>query len=278
MVIQQRKSIIILSLFLLAAFFIAGCIAVETPSTTVEFGEFDAQEAVEEKPSPFFAPQEEGSCANGEEDFDDDGVCNGRALDCDDTDPNINPHAQEQCDGVDNDCDDKVDEGCSACQDECVPEGQYCAAGTSELKRCVNTDSDPCLELLRVECTYGCDGGSCKDAAGTPLEDKYIFARPGERPPASDAWRTSITEISNESCSGSFIGSIEWNEKGSLCRRERFDDPGAGFITPISCCSRYYRTAVCVKDMGEVSYQSPAITYKYHEIGCYATPVDPAVS
>ena len=32
--------------------------------------------------------------------------------DCDDGDPDVNPGAEELCDGVDNDCDDRVDEDC----------------------------------------------------------------------------------------------------------------------------------------------------------------------
>ena len=39
--------------------------------------------------------------------------------DCDDTNPNISPRADELCDGVDNDCDDRADEGVLNACDQC---------------------------------------------------------------------------------------------------------------------------------------------------------------
>ncbi len=51
-------------------------------------------------------------------DADDDGYCaNQSPVDCDDHDPQANPGASEVCDGVDNDCDGVVDEGCTTCTD-----------------------------------------------------------------------------------------------------------------------------------------------------------------
>ncbi|MDP6932885.1 MAG: putative metal-binding motif-containing protein, partial [Myxococcota bacterium] len=43
-----------------------------------------------------------------EADLDGDGFVESE--DCDDEDPSVNPLAQEECDGVDNDCDEQIDE------------------------------------------------------------------------------------------------------------------------------------------------------------------------
>ena len=62
------------------------------------------------------------------EDNDDDGFGTGSdcvTQDCDDTNPAVNPNAIESCDGVDNDCDNQVDEdlvapGCELTQGVCA--------------------------------------------------------------------------------------------------------------------------------------------------------------
>ncbi len=66
-------------------------------------------------------------------DLDDDGYCSnlGADLDCDDSNPNIHPHARELCDFVDNDCDIDTDEGlklgdpCENRNGVCVASGHY---------------------------------------------------------------------------------------------------------------------------------------------------------
>ncbi|MBI4149864.1 putative metal-binding motif-containing protein [Candidatus Woesearchaeota archaeon] len=253
-------------------FLLTGCVQLENGN-----GEETLEETqpAEEQPAFFVG---ESTCPAGKDDLDGDGICSGATLDCDDSDPTINPNSQERCDGVDNDCDTKVDEGCEVeCYDECVPEGQHCATGTDELKKCANADGDPCLELLRIECTYGCSAGTCRTAAGTPLEETYIFARPSTRQTVSEAIRTPTYTISAEPCSGSFIGTVEWNEDGALCRRHRFEDAGRGYLTPLSCCERHFNQVTCVRDHGEVPYQAEGLSFKYHEVGCYGQS-NPAVN
>ncbi|HMA05357.1 MAG TPA: putative metal-binding motif-containing protein, partial [Methanomicrobiales archaeon] len=57
---------------------------------------------------------------------DNDGDGYYRGLDCDDTDPAIHPGATEVCDGIDNNCDGRIDEVCDSDGDGYTPEGGDC--------------------------------------------------------------------------------------------------------------------------------------------------------
>ncbi len=81
-------------------------------------------------------------CTDGDGDGYIDGVCAGdtKKYDCSDTDKDIFPGATEVCDGADNDCDGKVDDGfdsdndgVSICKNDCNDEDNQIYPGAKEL-------------------------------------------------------------------------------------------------------------------------------------------------
>ena len=90
-----------------------------------------------------------------------DGDTYDQSVDCDDTNPAINPGATEECgDGIDNNCNVQIDEGCAVCTDNdgdgyfaqqnCVPGGD-----------CVDTDASinpGALEVCGDNIDNNCNG------------------------------------------------------------------------------------------------------------------------
>lgn len=78
---------------------------------------------------------------------DNDGDGHYKGPDCDDTNPAINPDAEEVCDGIDNNCDSQIDETCDYDSDGYSPEegdcddtDQYINPGATEI--CDDKDND----------------------------------------------------------------------------------------------------------------------------------------
>ncbi|QDG51019.1 hypothetical protein FIV42_09830 [Persicimonas caeni] len=152
---------------------------------------YECVDGICEEPVPLTAPPcDQSADPEGDIDLDDDGYGDGAdrtncppdkyQLDCDDTRSDISPGAPELCDGVDNDCDDQVDEFDCQISTDCgaVPSdlrrvyGYECEANKCVLRPSVRPEGTVCQEV-RATCdtnagafTYEVDGQTYRGTEG----------------------------------------------------------------------------------------------------------------
>jgi hypothetical protein len=158
--------------------------------------------------------------------------------DCDDGNPAVSPGATEGCDGVDNDCDGVVDEGCACSPPAVVDCGAPCG-GTST---CVGGAWGSCTRSPRPETCDGTDedcdgqvdedfrGRPCYTACGSGTEDLC----PGGRP--CDA-RTPTAETCNgidDDCNGR-VDDVSGEAECGSCGCWNFIEPVDPFMGSAQC-------------------------------------------
>jgi formylglycine-generating enzyme required for sulfatase activity len=103
--------------------------------------------------------------------------------DCNDTDAAVNPGAVEACsDGIDNDCDGQIDEGCTTCTDADA-DGYYAETGCGTAVDCNDANAavrPGAAEVCKDGIDNDCDGQIDEDcAACTDADDDGYYAEDG---------------------------------------------------------------------------------------------------
>lgn len=138
-----------------------------------------------------------------------------------------------------------------SCRDDCFPTGITCSGGM--LSKCVQADDDPCMDLIVLDCLFGCEDNQCRTEEKVTISQSELLHEPA--PLHLDA-----------SCSGTKLGSVVWNTEGGLCRRPGRKDTNSGMLHAKSCCQRYFGVTSCTVDEGFVKPNTP---FLFRYVGCY---------
>ncbi len=172
-------------------------------------------------PSTFYADDDGDGFGDASDTVEDCGAPSGYvsdATDCDDTDPFINPDAEEVCDGVDNDCDGTTDVGASdvstfyadddgdgfgdaadSTQDCSVPSGHVSdATDCDDTDAAVNPDAEEVCDGIDNDCDGTVDVGASD--AGTFYDDDDGDGYGDASESTTDCTRPSGTVTDNTDC------------------------------------------------------------------------------
>ncbi|MFC1889669.1 MopE-related protein [Thermodesulfobacteriota bacterium] len=149
-----------------------------------------------------------GICWDNDEDSYSDEVCGG--TDCDDSDPDVNPGADEVCDGKDNNCVDGIDEEPAAsdfCNNGLFCDGEeYCDAGSCQTGTPPDcADAVTCTNDTCNEDTDSCDhtpnDGLCDDSLwcnGAETCDEVNDCQAGTAPDCDDGVGCTVDTCNEE--------------------------------------------------------------------------------
>ena len=177
--------------------------------------------------------------------------------DCDDKNFKVKPGAKEVCgDGVDDDCDNVPDDGCSSATDN-DGDGHHVGGGATGQPDCNDSDSkiypgakEICGDKIDNDCDFtvddGCPGVDCKDSDG----DGWGVGTACKIPDCDDT-KAGIypwaTEVCGDSIDNDCDGTIDDGCKGVNCTDKDLDGFGKG----AGCCNVAKTKATCKQDCND---------------------------
>lgn len=160
------------------------------------------------------------------------------------------------------------------CDTTCTPAGITCS--DDALRICQDMDGDGCLDLTTIECIYGCDEeqSSCRNKGEGAIKkeagkEERVFERKRLTIAQSDLLRQPIILVeTQDNCTGSMQGVIQWNPDQSVCRRNSVNTPVSGYSTILNCCKRFFYQSSCTKNFGMMK-RGIVMSSQFFAVGCY---------
>ena len=164
--------------------------------------------------------------ATGCTDVDGDNYCAELGFDCDDTNPEIYPDAPEECDGIDNNCNEIIDGGCAGCtdsdNDSYAVEGDLCGEiDCNDIDESINPDAQEiCNDGIDNNCDNYTDAAdeTCPTDDCTDEDHDMFCAEHDDCDDTDDTINPDVIEVCGDEVDNNCDGTVD--EGCGICAAE----------------------------------------------------------